>query len=231
MNPSNRSISIRQFAIGLGLLILQGCATSGPKPENIDKQVIDTGAGTSLPSWVQDTKTSWTSDGNVHKFKAFHSIKGDERLTACYELAKLNAQEQITSEIWMDFKAAVSHSAQGISESTEDLFIQSRNMETRGNLRGLRFSEAFHQRYLVNGVERVDCFVLGELTDSDYRQMRAHILKPILQADQMLRKAIEEKHIDLFRASGTSNVENPTRAPGASALPAAVKSPIPTTNE
>jgi len=205
----------------LASLLLQGCSSGGnTKPDKVEKQVLDTGGSGSVPAWVQDTKVSWLGDGNVHKFKAFHSIKGDERLTACYELAKLNAQEQITSEIWTDFKAAVSHSTQGISEATEDVFIQSRNLETRGNIRGLRFSEVFHQRFLVNGMERIDCFVLGELTDADFRQMRSHILSPVVQANPELRKVIEGKHLDLFRSAPPNEEKTPARDPSSSPIDA-----------
>lgn len=204
--------------------LLQGCSGSGSvKGDKVEKQVLDTGAGGSVPAWVQDAKVSWVADGNVHRFKAFHSIKGDERLTACYELAKLNAQEQITSEIWADFKAAVSHSTQGVSESTEDVFVQSRNLETRGNIRGLRFAEAFHQRYLVNGMERIDCFVLGELSDADFRQMRSHILSPVVQASPELRKAIEEKHLDLYRSPGSGSEDKPERDPSSNAPAAPIE--------
>lgn len=199
----------RFFEVGLaiGMAILNGCSSNGVKADRLDKQVLDTGAGGTTPSWVSDTKISWTEDSNLHRFKAFHSIKGDERLTACYELAKLNARETITSEIWSDFKAAVSHSTQGVSEAAEEILVQSRNLETRGNIRGLRFREAFHQRYLVNGVERIDCYVLGELSDNDYRKIKAHLLSPVVQANPELKKAIEENHRDFFRTTEPKAIE------------------------
>jgi hypothetical protein len=208
----NQNLRLLPF---LSLLALVGCSTGAVRPDKLEKQVIDNGSGGSPPAWVQDTKVSWIGDGNVHKFKAFHSIKGDERLNACFELARLDAQEQITSEIWADFKATVSHSTNGISESMEDIFVQSRNLETKSNIRGLRFTEAYHQRYLVNGTERVDCFVLGELTDGDYRQMRAHLLSPVVEANPELRKAIEDKHKEMFKGSTSAapSERNPSSLP------------------
>ena len=185
---------------------IQGCASTAPKPE---KQILDTANIGSVPSWVQDTKSSWIGENGSHKFKAFYSIKGDERINACYVLAKLNVREEITSEIWSDFKSAVSHSTQGISESMEDIFIQSRNNDTKGNVRGLRFTDTFHQRYLVNGVERIDCYVLSDISDADYRQMRAHLLSPVVQASPELRKAVEEQHMELFRPSKPENTPQP----------------------
>lgn len=191
---------------------LFSCSSSSPvKPE---KQVLDTAsASNGAPAWVQDSKTSWIADGGIHRFKSFYSIRGEERISACYSLAKLNVQEDITSEIWADFRALIGHATQGLSESAEDVFHQSRQKETKGVIRGLRFTEAYHQRYLVNGVERIDCFVLSELAESDYRQLRANILNPVVQADPALKKAVQEKHIQLFQDTKPAAQEDSSRDP------------------
>ena len=190
--------SVKGLALLGAVITLSGCASEGLDLRK--KQVLDSKGGKAAPSWVSDSRDTWVGDQNMRHVKSLYSAKGEERLSACYTLAKLNVQEQLVSEIWSEFKAAVSHATDGLSENSEDVFIQSRNNEAKGNIRGLRFSETYHERYVVNGAERIDCYVLAEISEQDLAKMRHQLLNPIVQANPRLKEAAEARHVDFFKS-------------------------------
>lgn len=190
------------FAVVLGLVI-SGCAST-------EKRVVDSSA--SRPSWVEATKITWT-EGDQILFKQEYSVRGDERLNGCYQLAKLEAKESLVREIAEELKGQIDSAQQGLSESAELVLSQVRSSEYGGKVTGMRFLEQFHERSIINQTERLDCFVLGSVKKSDYETIKRQILYKISEADPDVKKAIKERSVRFF----TKRPDEPAAAPKESA--------------
>jgi hypothetical protein len=179
--------------IGTLIALLAGtaCSSSGP----LKKTLLDQSA--SLPSWVGDSRTSWEADQKI-RVRGMQQIRGDERLSGCYELARLNAKSLLIGEIQEKIKGALDTHETSLSENAEILLSKSRTAEFGGELNGLRMVEEYFARYRIGDDERMDCHVLAEVTREDYLQAKRRIIHKLQEADPRLKEQIVKKHIDFF---------------------------------
>ncbi len=176
------------FALVLGLA-LAGC--TGPS-----KKVVADSSG-SRPNWADTTRITW-SEGDQIFFKQEYSVRGDERLNGCYQLAKLEAKESLVREIAEELKGQIDNAQQSLSESAELILSQVRSSEYGGKVTGMRFLEQYHERGTVSGTERLDCFVLAAVKKSDYEQIKRQILFKVSEADPDVKRAIKERSVKFF---------------------------------
>lgn len=162
----------------------------------------------SSPRWVSNLKTTWEDKGKI-LLKSSHTVRGDERVNACFDLARLDAKETLLTEIAEDVRGTMDNAQQEISENAEAVLGKVRSAEFNGRITGLRFSEQYFERYLIGGVERVDCHVLGEIKESDYNRVKSLVVNKLTAIDPRIKEAISQKHIDFFkREPVATQIEN-----------------------
>ena len=154
----------------------------------------------SPPAWVKSTKTSWAEADKVF-INAGHSIRGDERVDACFDLARFDAKELILSEIANDVKGSLDNATQSISENAEVILGKVRSGEFSGKLTGLRFLEQYYERYAIGETERVDCHTLASISKADYDHVKQSVLYKLVEADPRLKEAITNKQVNFFKGS------------------------------
>ena len=152
----------------------------------------------SPPEWVNSTKATWENKEKVF-IRSSYSVKGNERVNGCYDLAKLDSKEALLSEISNDVKGSLDNAQQSISEDAEVVLGKVRTGEFGGRVMGMRFSEQYFERYLVGQVERVDCHVLAEIKAGDYNRIKREIVDKIVSVDPRLKEAITKKQVDFFK--------------------------------
>lgn len=140
--------------------------------------------------------------------RSSHTVRGDERVNGCYDLARLDAKELLLSELANEVRGRIDNAQQSISENAEAILGKVRSGEFEGRITGLRFTEQYFERYLVGGMERIDCHVLGAINENDYNQVKRNVVHKIADVDPRLKQAITRGQIDFFtkkdRASDTA---------------------------
>ncbi|NJM09850.1 MAG: hypothetical protein HC883_02860 [Bdellovibrionaceae bacterium] len=194
-------------------MAISACATTQRKA------VIEGGSQGGQPSWVNSTKITWEDAGQVF-FRTQYTIRGDERVNGCYQLAKLEGKETLLREISEELRGQIDNAQQSISENAEIILNQSRASEFGGRVTGLRYLEQYHERYKVEGTERVDCYLLGSIKKIDYENIRRAVVYKLAEVDPGLRQAINKRQINFFeQAPGTQPVVTAPATPVAHAVP------------
>lgn len=189
--------------IFLGLLGLTSCS-SAPK-----RVVLDSSGD--KPSWTESSKLIWEDDGFV-MLKVSHTVRGNERPNGCLDLAKLDAKENLISEIKSDVKGSIQNAQQSISEDAEVILGKVRSSEFEGSISGLRFDESYWEKYQVGDVEqKVQCHVLARMKREDYLSTKRSIVNKVAAVDPRLKEAITQKQIDFF--SNAKPIDVPQRDP------------------
>ena len=156
------------------------------------------------PEWVLSTQATWEKGGKVF-FKTSYTIRGDERLNGCYDLARLDSKEALLSEIANDVKGSIDNAQQSLSENAETVLGKVRSGEFEGRITGLRFSKQYFERYTIGDTERIDCHVLGEITEADYNRIKRAVVQRVAEVDPRLKEAIAKKQIQFFNGKAATS--------------------------
>ena len=177
------------------MLALIGCASTGSK---VGRIFIDSPTHKDdSPEWVQKQKVSWDSGNEVY-FRTAHTIRGNERVNACYDLARLDAKETLLTELASDIRGRIDNAQTSISESAEVILGKVRSEEFQGRIIGLKTDETWFERYKIGDDERVDCFVLSKIRRSDYDRVKKEVVDKIVEADPRIKEAIAKRQIEFF---------------------------------
>ena len=151
----------------------------------------------SAPSWVSSPKIGW--DEHVsHFLHSRHTVRGNERVNGCYDLARFDAKETLLTEISEDIRGRLDQADQSISEAAEVILAKTRSGQFKGRISGLRFREEYFERYLINDTERIDCHVLSEISTADYNHVKRSVLNKVAEVDPRVRESITRRQIDFF---------------------------------
>ena len=179
--------------LNLFILALLVACSSGPA-----KKIVLDSSTPDKPDWVESSKLSWKDDKKIF-FRGTYTVRGDERANACVDLAKLNVKEALITEIQEELKGAVDSAQDSIREDAEIILTNSRSARYQGAITGLRFTSSYWEKYaLVNYDEKVSCFVLGRISEVEFRKTKKNVLNKITRANPKLKKAIEKKQINFF---------------------------------
>lgn len=178
---------------------LAGCASTGVKRVFIDS----TTHSNDLPDWAKSTKTSWDKENKIY-LKATHQVRGNERVSGCYDLARLDAKEAILSAIANDIRGRMDNAQQSISENAEVVLSKVRTGEFDGRLTGFRISEEYYERNKIDEIEKIDCYVLGEIKQADYDQVKRAVIDKVVAVDPKIKEAIQQKQVDFFSKENKS---------------------------
>ena len=151
----------------------------------------------SPPSWVEENRLTWEKGDKVF-FRSVHTVRGDERVNGCYDLAKLDARETLLTEMATDIRGSLDNAQQSLNENAEIVLGKVRSGEFKGRISGMKHTEQYFERYRIGTDERVDCHVLSEITQKDYDDLKKRVVSNIQQADPRLKEAITQKQIEFF---------------------------------
>ncbi len=189
---------MKNLRIALALLtpligLFSACSST---PQRV---VVDSPTGDgSRPSWVKKAKVSW-NDGELILWRTQHTIKGNERLNGCMDLAKLDAAESLLTEMAFDIQGTIDHAGQSISEDAEVILGKVRSGDYKGRIFGMKNIETFYERYLISETERIDCFALYSISKTDFTALKRSVVQKLIAVDPRLREAINQKQIDFFQ--------------------------------
>jgi hypothetical protein len=181
--------------LSLGALATLGAACSS-SVKLVDKQILH--ESSARPAWVEQSRSNWDEGGKV-RIKAMQEVRGTERLSGCFDLARLNAKSLVVGEIQTLIKGVLDTHEATISEQAEIVLSKSRSEEFGGKLTGVRYVEDYSVRYRLGDEERIDCYVLSEISREDYNKMKRSILTKVEEADPKLKEQILNRHIDFFK--------------------------------
>jgi len=151
------------------------------------------------PDWVEETKLTWEDDGRIF-VRSVYTVKGNERLNACFDLAKLDAKESLISEMSNEMKGSVDNAQQSISEDAEVLLGRVISSKFQGRISGLRFLEEYFERYRVGIQERIDCHLLAQISKEDYQKTRQAVIgQQKVEADAKVKDALTQKQADFLK--------------------------------
>jgi len=159
----------------------------------------------SPPEWVNQVQVAKEENDKI-VFRASFTARGNERIAACFDLARLDAKEKILSEVNNDVRGSLDNAQQSISEDAEAVLGKVRTASFQGKLRGLRFSEEYFERYMIGDTERIDCHVLGEMKLSDYNNLKRSVVDDLARVDTRVKEAITRKQIDFFESKKQERV-------------------------
>ena len=194
--PETSSTPLKQLPKALLFLALAACSST----PSLKKTILDQSG--SEPAWVGNSKTSWEESGR-RVFRSSQQIRGNERLSGCYDLARINGRSLIVSEIQSQIRGVLDTHEASLSENAEILLSKSRSEEFGARATGIRFSEEYFLRFRIEDEERIDCHVLAEISNEDYRSLKRKILYQVEEADPRLKEQIKQKHIDFFKPEST----------------------------
>ncbi len=177
------------------LILLVAVSSCSSRP--IGKTILDTSTP-NKPDWVDSDKLSWKEDKNIF-FKGTYAVRGDERANGCIDLAKLNAKEAVITEIQEELKGALDSAQDSIRADAEIILTNSRSARYQGVISGLRFTSSYWEKYaLINYDQRISCFILGRISEAEFRKTKNNILNKITRANPKLKEAIAKKQINFF---------------------------------
>ncbi len=175
----------------VGVLGLNACSSGG----EIKKVVID--ESEQKPAWVGNSRTAWEESGKIY-LKSSQQIRGNERLSGCYDLARMNAKTLLISEIQESIKGVLDTNEASLSENAEIVLSKSRSSEFSAAVAGVRFSAEYFARYRIDDEERIDCHVLSEISKQDHTRLKRMVLSKVVEADPKVKEQIQKKHLDFF---------------------------------
>ena len=180
--------------------LLMGCASSGSKASGhlVDRRVIETSyQQDQQPAWLRDSRTSW-DEGEQHVIRSSYTLSGNRRVNGCFDLAKTEGKEALVSEVANDIKGELVRASQGTDENVDEGITKTWIEKYQGDTRGLRFTEQAYERSVTNDVERIECFVLGRIKNSDYAQIRARILSNVVRSDDRIKKMLVDRQASML---------------------------------
>ena len=172
--------------------------------------ILDQSAS-SKPKWTDSSKISWESKG-IRYFKAAHTVQGNERANGCIDLAKLDAKENLISEIQNEVRGSLDNAQQSISEDAEIILGKTRSAEFSGKISGLRFTETYWEKYQIGKIEqKLTCHVLAQMKMRDYTQTKRAVVNKVMKVDPKLREAIAKKQVDFFKRPPANDNSNQSK--------------------
>lgn len=158
------------------------------------------------PEWANESKLRFEKDGSIY-FKGEETVRGDQRLGGCYDLASFEVRSGIVRELKEELKGMIDQVMPDISESSESIMSKVSTSKWEGMIRGLKEEERYFERFRLlensgskNYKERVNCQVLLSLKEEEYQQMKMNAVEALKAVDPKLKEAIMNKQIDFLSA-------------------------------
>ena len=175
----------------LASVLITGCSSL-----QTERKVIDSNAS-GRPAWAKVTTLSWT-EGDQINIRSQYTIRGDQRINSCYDLARVDLKESLLTSLKDDITGELNLAGEGLSEGADPLLTKSFRSEFKGRLQGLGVAEQYYERYVIADVERIDCFVLSKMKNSDYQKLKSSLLTNLIQVSEDVARAVRERQKNFF---------------------------------
>jgi|GEM_PF-3328404 len=193
-----------------------GCTSRQLVNEQPGRIILDNSLrGEELPEWTRSTKTSWEENGELVS-RTSYTVRGNQKVNGCFDLAKLESKEQLLSQLKEEVSGEINLASEGVSEDFDPLITKSLRTSMAGKIQGLRIKEQAFERYMVNSIERIDCFVLSSMKSSDYSNLKSSILQNLVFVDDKVKQAVRERQKKFFKNDLSSSEPNDSVDSGAS---------------
>ena len=184
-----------KMIMSLGILILNGCANM--VPASMTKMIVDKSYSNHRPDWMDNQKESWEENDSIY-FKTTYTIRGDQRMNVCYDLARLSVHETVLAEIKSDIRAENNLASEGLSENEDQMITKSLTESLKGTISGLNIQSKMFERYVINSTERIDCSILTSIKKSDYAKVKRNSAQVVLSVRAKVADAVREKQQRFF---------------------------------
>jgi hypothetical protein len=179
-------------------LFLTACTTL-----QSNRQVIDSNSS-SRPKWAEGTEVGW-QEGDFTLLRSQYTVRGDQRINSCYDLARVDLKETLLTSLKDDITGELNLAGEGLSEGADPLLSKSFRSEFKGRVQGLSISEQYYERYVVGDVERIDCFVLSKIKNSDYQRLKTQLLTNLMQVSEEVAQAVRNRQKEFFAPAQDKN--------------------------
>ena len=188
------------------LLCLAACSTNNLKSYSGKVTLENSVRSSEVPAWVADYKTNW-EEGDKYYFKTSYTILGSQRINGCYDLAKLELKANVLSEVSEKIKSEINQASEGISDNLDPLIAKAITSETGGEIKGLKVIGQVHERYLINGNEKQECFILGSMDKLDYLNLKGAAFNRALSVSKQVTENIRNRQSQFFQPTPVMNSE------------------------
>jgi len=182
-------------------MVLFSCSHEVNRERN-PKVVID--KSPSMPEWVKETNVNQL-DGDQIYLVGRESIKGDQRLSGCFEMASFELKNKIIREVGEEIRGTIDQAIPDISENSEAVLSRVSTGKWTGKLVGLSTDSEYFERYRLfdfnqadSYKERIDCFVRMKIAKSDINRMKRDIIEELKKVDPKIKEAILNKQVNFF---------------------------------
>ncbi len=175
----------------LASILITGCSSL-----QTERKVLDSNAN-GRPNWATGTTMSWL-DGDLVHLRSQYTIRGDQRINSCYDFAKVDLKESLLTSLKDDITGELNLAGEGLSEGADPLISKSFRSEFKGRLQGLAISDQYFERYVIADVERIDCFVLSKMKNSDYQRLKSQLLSNLIQVSEEVARAVRNRQKEFF---------------------------------
>lgn len=184
-------------------LAFYGCSTSSKVQDH--KIVLERSSGKNeMPEWTTAAKQSWKKKDLLY-IKGQYTVRGNQRVSACYDLAKSEAKENLITEMTSNFRNEINGYTQGLNEEENQELNKMFISEVNGKVVGLRLGETAYERSLINNVERINCYVLFEISESSYNETLRNSKKGISAVNKEIIEKLKDRGVDFM--SGIQQTE------------------------
>ena len=191
-------IGNKTMTILTSLLILQACASTNKAEQRI---TLDNSNGglSQLPEWTRTGQTAWVDSDNKNMiFVATYTVRGDQRVNACFDLARIDMKENVLAEISTKIKSEMNLATDGTNENAEVLLTKSFHQQSYGQLKGLKIQQQVFERYKIGENERIDCYVLGKLSIENYNLIKNVVNTQLVKISSEVADSVRKKQVDFF---------------------------------
>lgn len=191
-----KNLSLTKSIIVIAIVTV-GCSHQKVR-EDIKKTIIESSIQGEKPEWALKSVMSWKEEMN-HFYKSQYTIQENQRVNACYDLAKMELRENIMTELSSEIKGEIVLALKGSKINYNELMTKTMIQSFEGRLQGLKIQEQFHERYLIREREQVDCFVKASIDKESYRKLKNELLNQMAEESGELKKAIENRQVGIIK--------------------------------
>lgn len=170
-----------------------GAGASSGLTQAPDRVFIENSLGSSQrPDWLRSTSVATEAEG----FLTFHGMylaAGHDRLATCYRLAEADIQVRIAQEINQRVKSELLQMAEGMSDRIEPAVLDSLLIEARADLAGLRLSDRYYERFMIGGVERLECHARARMSPVDFNRAKQGLTVSLAQKRPEIQSILDKR--------------------------------------
>ena len=145
--------------------------------------------------------------------KSSQTMRGDQRLGSCFDLARMDLKSSLVTEITTQVKGELNVASEGTAEAGDLLVTKSVREEFEGQVRGLKSKEEYFDRYFIGDTESIDFFVLGAISKSDYERLKSSLVQKLSNGNGPVAEALRKRQAEFFKSSALAGAKRTVTNP------------------